>query len=408
MGQPERPLEQSGLSTLFATSLIQIAGSFAIAGPFAISILIVHVEHLPESWMGYYTSLIYAAAIVGSMVTTRLLASFSIRFVQFAALLATGLGFQLFSQVGTAPLPLVTAIAGITLMGLAYGVIVPSSSLALAECYSRRMQPLVVSVRQTGVPTGTAMVALVAPVVAYHYGWHYMVAVVWALVAITGLLAMRGLKDFGTRANAPFVRQHVLSALRASLAEPATRRLALVSGAYGINQAALTTYLVPSLVWLHGMSVGRSASYLALATLAGAVARIVFGITTARFGRAGLHLGLLGVLSGFAWLLLLWPLPTFPRIAAGSVLLGISAMGWNGILLAEIALVAPNGKTAEAVATGTSFAYLGVLVAPLIHVQLDHAMGSKRAALAGLAVLAVVAGFALLGRPDRLRRVPST
>ena len=352
--------------------------------------------------MGYYTSLIYAAAIIGSMVTTRLLASFSIRFVQFAALLATGLGFELFCQVGTDPLPLATAIAGIMLMGLAYGVIVPSSSLALAECYSKRMQPLVVSVRQTGVPVGTAMVALIAPVVAHHYGWQHMAAVVWALVAVTALLAMRGLRDFGAKANHPPGREHVLSALQISLAEPATRRLALVSGAYGINQAALTTYLVPSLVWLHGMSVGRSAGYLAIATMAGAAARIVFGMTTARFGRADLHLGLLGILSGFAWLLLLWPLPSFMRLMAGSVLLCISAMGWNGILLAEIALAAPSGKTAEAVATGTSFAYLGVLVAPLIYVQLDHAIDSKRAALAGLAVLAVSAGFALLRSSDNL------
>lgn len=349
--------------------------------------------------MGYYTSLIYAAAIIGSIITTRLLAIFSIRFVQFAALLATGLGFQLFCQVGTGPLALAAAIAGIMLMGLAYGVIVPSSSLALAECYSKRMQPLVVSVRQTGVPVGTALVALVAPVVAQHYGWQHMAVVVWVLVAVSAILAMRGLRDFGAKANLPPGRQHVLSGLRSSLAEPATRRLALVSGAYGINQAALTTYLVSSLVWLHGMSVGQSAGYLAIATMAGAAARIVFGITTARFGRADLHLGLLGVLSGFAWILLLWPFPSFMRLIAGSVLLGISAMGWNGILLAEIGLAAPNGKTAEAVATGTSFAYLGVLIAPLIYVQLDHAMDSKRAALAGLAVLAVAAGFALL-RPS--------
>lgn len=349
--------------------------------------------------MGYYTSLIYAAAIIGSIVTARLLTIFSIRFVQLSALLATGVGFSLFCHVGTGPLALVTAIVGIMLMGLAYGIIVPSSSLALAKCYSKRMQPLVVSVRQTGVPVGTALVALIAPLVAQHYGWQHMAEVVWVLVLVTAILSMRGLRDFGVKANLPPSRQHVLNSLQISLAEPSTRRLALVSGAYGINQAALITYLVSSLVWLHGMSVGQSAGYLAIATLAGAAARIVFGMTTARFGRADLHLGLLGVLTGFAWILLLWPFPSFMQLITGSVLLGISAMGWNGILLAEIGLAAPNGKTAEAVATGTSFAYLGVLIAPLIYVQLDHAMGSKLVALVGLAALAVAAGFSLL-RPS--------
>jgi peptidoglycan/LPS O-acetylase OafA/YrhL len=90
------------------------------------------------------------------------------------------------------------------------------------------------------------------------------------------------------------------------------------------------------------------------------------------------------------------------------MLLGMTAMGWNGILLAELGLrAAPTGRTAEAVATGTSFAYLGVLVAPLAFVQLDHALGSKAAALGGLALLAVLAGASLLKGRAQLPNRPS-
>jgi MFS family permease len=381
---------------LFATTLIQLVASFTIAGPLAISIVIVQAQHLPESWIGYYTSLLYASAIIGSVGTARLLASFSIRFVQLGALLATALGYALFSQLEAGLLPVIMACTGIVLMGLAYGVTVPSGSLALSECYSPRMQPLVVSVRQTGVPVGTAIVALIAPFAAHHYGWQSILVPVVAVLAATFVLALPGLRPFGARAANPPARQHLLAALRSALREPATRRLALVSGAYGINQAAMTTYLVPSLVWLHGLSVAAAAGYLALATIAGAAARIIFGITTARFGRAALHLGLIGIASGLAWLLLLWPMPSPMRLMSGSLLLGMTAMGWNGILLAQIALAAPPGKTTEAVATGTSFAYFGVLIAPLIYVQLDHALSSKAAAMAGLAALAILAGAALL------------
>lgn len=358
--------------------------------------VIVRAEHLPESWIGYYTSLLYAAAIAGSISTARLMASFSVRFLQLGALLATGLGYALFSGLAAGVLHVILACVGILLMGISYGIIVPSSSLALAECYSQRMQPLVVSVRQTGVPVGTALVALIAPFVAQHYGWQTMIAVVLAVVAGTFALSLPGLRPFAAIAANPPQRQNLLAALRRALSEPATRRLALVAGVYGINQAALTTYLVPGLVWIHGLTVGISAGYLALATIAGAVARIVFGMTTARFGRATFHLGMIGIVSGLAWLLLLWPLPSAMRLAIGSILLGMTAMGWNGILLAEIALAAPAGRTTEAVATGTSFAYFGVLVAPLAFVQVDHALDSKAAALAGLAILAIIAGAALL------------
>lgn len=338
----------------------------------------------------------YAAAIVGSVATSMLLARFSIRFIQLAALLATGAGYALFAQVGTAPFALATAILGIVLMGLAYGVIVPSGSIALAQCYSQKMQPLVVSVRQTGVPAGTAIVALTAPAAAYAYGWEAMTPIVWCFLVLTALFSVRGLKPFKTKTARPPGRVHLLSAWQVALSAPATRRLALVAGAYGINQAALTTYLVTSLVWFHDMSVSRAAGFLAVATVAGATARIVFGVTSVRFGRADLHLGLLGLLSGAAWLLLLWPTPSFFQIFIGSALLGISAMGWNGILLAQIGLAAPKGKTAEAISSGTSFAYLGVLVAPLIYVQLDHVLNSRKAALAGLSFLAIAAGAALL------------
>jgi predicted MFS family arabinose efflux permease len=387
---------QNGLSTLIATSLIQIVGSFAIAAPLAISIVIVRAEHLPESWIGYYTSLLYAAAIVGSVATARLLSSFSVRFVQLGALLATALGYALFCRLEPGLFPLLAACTGIVLMGIAYGVTVPSGSLALAQCYSPRAQPLVVSVRQTGVPVGTALVALIAPLMAQHFGWQSMLIPVLVAVAGAFALSLAGLRPFGAISANPPRRQHVLAALRSAMAAPATRRLAMVSGAYGVNQAALTTYLVPSLVWIHGLSVGKAAGYLAMATIAGAAARIVFGVTTARLGRARLHLGLIGLVSGIAWLLLLWPMPSPLRLTIGSIVLGMTAMGWNGILLAEMALEAPAGQTTEAVAAGTSFAYFGVLMAPLFYVVLDLAFSSRTGALAGLAVLAVLAGAWLL------------
>lgn len=381
---------------MFATSLIQIAASFAIAGPLAISLLIVRSQQLPESWIGYYTSLIYAAAIVGSVSTARLMASFSVRTIQLGSVVATGLGYALFACIAPQAVNVAAACLGIALMGLAYGVIVPSSSFVLAQCYSPRAQPLVVSVRQTGVPVGTALVALIAPHIAQQSGWQSMTVPVLAVLGATFVLALPGLQTYGALPSNLPPRQHPLGSIRKTMGQPVTRQLALVAGLYAMNQAALTTYLVPALVWLHGLSVGKSAGYLAIATLAGGGARILFGLTTARWGQAALHLALIGLLTGVAWLLLLWPMPSAFRLTAGSMLLGATAMGWNGILLAQMGLAAPVGRTAEAVATGTSFAYLGVLIAPLAFVGLDHLLASKAAALAALAMLAVIPGASLL------------
>jgi len=73
-------------------------------------------------------------------------------------------------------------------------------------------------------------------------------------------------------------------------------------------------------------------------------------------------------------------------------------MGWNGILLAQLAHEAPHGKTADAVGAGTALAYAGVLTAPLLYAVAMVLSQSKIAAISALVALSIVAGIALLGR----------
>lgn len=390
------PADRSGFTALFATSLIQIVASFAVSAPLAISVLIVAQAHVPEAWIGYYTSLLYLAAIAGSLLTPRLLGFVGIGAIQLGGLVAIAIGAALFTQLGPGPAGVALAVAGIAAMGLAYGVIVPSSALFLADRFARQWQPLVVSIRQTGVPVGTAIVAIVAPLVAQRWGWTAMAPVIAMVVAAAFALAAPTLAGVRRAAPPPVRPAAGLAGLRLLLGNPAARRLALVAGIYGLNQAALTTYLVPSLIWLHHLSLGRAAGFLATATLAGAAARIVFGLTTARFGGIDVHLGLIGITSGLAWGLLLWPDPALAQLTLGALLLGATAMGWNGILLAELAHAAPAGRTADLVGIGTAMAYFGVLVAPFVYGWMLALSGSKAVAVAALALLSVLAGAALL------------
>ena len=393
-----KPGAAGGLYTLFATSLIQIMASFAVSGPLTVSIAIVAYAHLPETWIGYYTSLLYLSATAGSLLTPRLLESLDVGRIQLGGLVATLFGFALFGQIEHSGIGLGLALLGIVLMGLAYGVIVPSSALLLADRFSRRWQPLVVSIRQTGVPVGTALVALIAPLVVQHWGWRSMSLVVAGGAALTFMLSTPLLLESRLEPRAAGPRPNLLAGLRETFRHPATLRLAMVSGFYGINQAALTTYLVPSLVWLHAMSIGRAAGFLAIATASGACARILFGITTSRFGRPYRHLRLIGFMSGLAWVMVLWPGPSSMRLICGAGLLGATAMGWNGILLAQLAQEAPCGKTADAVGAGTALAYFGVLTAPFVYVAVIAVSHDKTAAIAVLVSLSIVAGTLLLGR----------
>ena len=389
---------QGGLSTLFATSLIQIMASFAVSAPLTVSIAIVGDAHLSETWIGYYTSVLYFSAMTGSLLTPRLIASLDVGRIQLGGLVATMLGFALFAEIAASGSGLALGLAGIVMMGLAYGVIVPASALLLADRFSRQLQPLVVSIRQTGVPVGTALAALIAPLVVQHWGWRTMSLIIAVAAALSLALCAPALIGIARRLRSAVPAAKLLTALRETFRHPATLRLALVSGFYGLNQAALTTYFVPSLVWLHGLSIGRAAGFLAVATVAGAAARIGFGVTTSRFGKPYHHLRLIGLVSGLAWVLVLWPGPTTLRLTCGAAMLGATAMGWNGILLAQLAHEAPHGKTADAVGAGTALAYGGVLTAPLLYAAAMALSQSKITAITALVALSIAVGMVLLGR----------
>ena len=100
-------------------------------------------------------------------------------------------------------------------------------------------------------------------------------------------------------------------------------------------------------------------------------------------------LGLITAL-GLAFLVTLtsaWP---FTLVAAVSLVLGVSGMGWNGVLLAQIATLAPPGRAAEATAGLQLVMFLGSVITPVLFATIVVVVGY------GLAY-ALLIGFILAG-----------
>jgi hypothetical protein len=389
------------LVPLTASFLIQMTASLTISAPLAISVLIARAEHLSEATIGFYTTIVYIGALSGTLFTPHLLTILSVRTVQIAGLGALALGMLLFGRLDASLPGIIAAASGILLMGLVYGALVPASAQILSNKFPDRLQPLVVSIKQTGVPVGTAIGAVAAPLLVHGDDWSGLPLWLALGCGLIMVLTAPGLAGFARVTQPAVSRRFRLADLVLGFRFPALRRLMMVSLIYGVNQAALTTFLVLALVWEHALSVAQAAGYLALATLAGAVARIALGISASRFGHIYAHLGLMGVVSGVAWLLLLLPEPGAVRLGFGAVLLGATAMGWNGLLLAQLAVEAPPGQGTVAVAAGVSLAYLGVVIGPLLFSVLLLVTGSKVAAIGALDAAAVVMGGWLLWSATR-------
>ena len=77
------------------------------------------------------------------------------------------------------------------------------------------------------------------------------------------------------------------------------------------------------------------------------------------------------------------------------VAFGASAIGWNGVYLAEVARRAPPGMASMATGGTLAFTFLGVVLGPPMFGVLSAVFGTYRAGFVGLMVMACVSGVVL-------------
>jgi len=384
---------------LLATTAIQAAASAALLTLPAVAPLVAGDLRVPTSFVGTYLSLIYVgaatAALVGGAAVLRVGA---LRLSQLS-LLACALGLLL----GLVPSTVVVALSAIVL-GIGYGPITPASSHLLARTASPARMGLTFSIKQTGVPAGAALAGLVVPPLALAAGWRTAVAAIAVLAVLITLSAqpLRESLDGDRRRDARFSLAHFAAALRLVIATPALRTMAAVSFVYAGLQMCVAGFIVAYLAEEVGLSLVTAGIGLTVANVAGVAARIGWGAFADRVLSPRATLALLGGLmtvsaAATAMFTSTWPLAAMLAVIAA---LGATAIGWNGVYLAETARVAPAGQAALATGGCLFFTYVGVVCCPFLFGMLQRASGSYALCFAAAAVVyAAVAGTLLLRRP---------
>ena len=171
------------------------------------------------------------------------------------------------------------------------------------------------------------------------------------------------------------------------------------------TQVCFFTFLVTFFVADHAVPIVTAGGYLALAQAGGLVGRLTFGSVAGRWIGSLRLLALLGLGMALACLALAvltehlaTPLRYLLAFAGG-----LTAAGWNGLYLAEIARLAPPGEVAQI--TGASFVIstIGLILAPAIYSAV--AAGSDYGAGFAAAATLALAGVALLVWPARRARL---
>jgi len=386
------------IATLFIQAMVSMALlTLPVMAPVAAKDLAVS-----PALVGIYVAITYAGAMFSSLTSGTSVTRFGpIRVSQLGLIFcATGLCL--------CALPWLPATAlGAFFIGLGYGPITPSSSQILARTTPSHQMSLVFSIKQTGVPLGSMLAGAIVPSLMLGVGWQLSLVSVAVVCLMSAFFAqsLRDEMDNQRQAGLQLKLSTLLAPIRMVLSHRALATMAGCSLMFSMVQVSLTTYLV---TYLHDdLTYGLVAAglLLSITQAGGIVGRIAWGYVADHFLSPQKTLAVLATsmaLCAAATPLLLPILPVF-GVWTLLLLFGASAIGWNGVYLAEVARQAPEGKASVATGGTLTFTFLGVVLGPPLFGGLSTLFGTYGAGFWALAAVSSLCSLILW----RLRPSPS-
>jgi len=380
---------------LTATLAVQTAVALAVYCAPVMAPVAAPALGVAPSAIGYFIATVYLGSMVGSVIAGGWVARFGpIRVSQFGLVLClAGLALG-----ASAVLPLVAL--GAFVVGLGYGPTTPASSQILMRAAPPGLVALTFSIKQTGVPLGGVLAGAGVPVLILALGWRGAAILIgFACLALAFVIEpVRPRYDHGLDARASISLRSALAPIGLVLATPRLREMALASFAFAGAQITLVTYLVTFLTESFAMTLVLAGLVMAVSQVASVAGRIGWGMLADRAIGPRTVLGLLGVGMAACALATLAASPAWPMalLFAFAAAFGATAVGWNGVLLAEVARCAPPGRAGPATGGVLFFTFFGVVVTPpLFNVVLGVA-GSYATAYAVFGLPSLAIGLRLL------------
>lgn len=345
-----------------------------------------------SSFAGGVTATIYAgAALTAYLFSARIERNGPVRSCQ-VSLVIVGAGLALCSSGRAEAL-----LLGALVIGLGFGPVTAASTSLLTRFTPIHSYGMVFSVNRISVPAGGALAAIVLPILSQRIGWRGALLASGGAALILALLLQgaRALDRGGASHGRSAGRRAWLEPLRVLFGEPRRRLLAMAALVFFAAQSCLASFTVAFLVDAMGRSHIEAGAVFAAAQMAGMSARLVLGFASDWIRWRLALSGCIGLLITLATGTAALAQPGWPPSAwmAIFMLYGAGALGWNGVVLAELAHSSPRGQSGEVVGTFSSVTFLGAILGPMLFSALLSTVGypGSFGLIAGASAVAAIA-----------------
>lgn len=351
------------------------AFSAAISGLPAAAVLMREGYQLSTAQLGVALSAIGLGIALSELpwgvVTDRL----GDRRILLAGLALTSLvlaSLALLVSPGSAGVPSYPAlVAGMALLGLAGGSLNGSSGRAVMGWFTDADRGLAMSIRQTALPVGGAIGALLLPAIVSRHGFGPAYVLLSSMCLMTAAFAWVWLHEAPASTSASSGSAGGSSSL---LRDGLLWKFVFGIGVLCVPQIAILSFIA---VFLHDVAgfglVGTTAAMVSY-QCAAAVARVGAGYWTDRCRNRRAFLrgcAMLSVVSFLTLALATWlsgaGLQKAPGILWGTAVVGgVLASCWHGVAFTELAVLAGPKRVGTALGLGNTFAFGAYFLTPLL------------------------------------------
>jgi MFS family permease len=388
------------MQALVATLAIQVYISVVASAPAVLAPILADDLRIPPSLIGVFVGLMYAGAMLGSLGGGEFVARFGAIRVSQAAVIICVTGLATIALVPASAVVLLVLAA--IVIGVGYGPVTAASSELLSRTTPPDRMALTFSIKQTGVPAGAALAGAVMPALALGLGWRASFLVIAALGFVVALAAepTRRALDLRNPGRNVLSIGAILAPLKLILRTPSILELSLAGCAFAAVQTCLSSFLVVFLTDAVGWSVVAAGLALTCTAVAAVPGRMIWGAIADRTRAATRVLAIIGAIACACGVALAlsgpgWPTALLLVVAAAY---GASAIGWNGVQIAEVARRAPAGTTASVTGASGFITFGGVMVGPVVFAAIVGAAGGYRPAFLACALVSGIATAFLLRR----------